>query len=173
VLVTGAAGGVGRFAVQLAHRGGAEVTAIVGSPARAAGLRELGADRVVVEPELPPGRYDLILESAGGGSLTRLLPLIEAEGTLAMFGNTSNGTATLDPRPLFLRGVRIVGSSLSHSMARKPPARDLAYLAGLVAAGELDPQIAMVLPWTDAAAAIGKLLGRTIAGKAILTLKGG
>jgi len=48
VLVTGASGGVGRFAVQLAHRGGAHVTGIVGSEARAAGLRELGADAVVV-----------------------------------------------------------------------------------------------------------------------------
>ena len=48
VLVTGAAGGVGRFAVQLARLGGAEVTAIVGSPPRAAGLVELGAHRVVV-----------------------------------------------------------------------------------------------------------------------------
>ncbi len=48
VLVTGASGGVGRFAIQLAHLGGAEVTALVGSSStRAAGLRELGADEVV------------------------------------------------------------------------------------------------------------------------------
>src|SRR3954465_6493325 len=79
VLVTGAAGGVGRFAVELAKRGGAHVTAVARNPERARGLRELGADEVVhdVTPDGP--RFDLVVEGVGGARLTapirRLAPL--------------------------------------------------------------------------------------------------
>src|SRR6266545_537333 len=61
VAITGAAGGVGRFAVQLAHRGGAHVTGIVGRPQRAEGLAELGADDVVMGLEAQGEPFDLIL----------------------------------------------------------------------------------------------------------------
>ena len=55
MLVTGASGGVGRFAVQLAHIGGAHVTAVSASPERARGLTDLGADEAIHEltPEGP------------------------------------------------------------------------------------------------------------------------
>ena len=73
VLVTGASGGVGRFAIQLAHLGGADVTALVSSnSARLAGLRKLGADDVVSDVAQLRGRFDLILESFGGDTLGRL-----------------------------------------------------------------------------------------------------
>src|SRR3954447_11735831 len=63
VLITGAAGGVGTLAVQLAARSGARVTAVVGRPERAAGLKELGALEVVEGIEKAQGRFGLILES--------------------------------------------------------------------------------------------------------------
>ena len=67
ILITGASGGVGRFAIQLANLGGAEVTALVGSDSsRAAGLRQLGADEVVTDLAQLSGRYDLILEDVAG-----------------------------------------------------------------------------------------------------------
>ena len=69
VLITGAAGGVGHLAVQLAARSGARVTAVVGRPERAVGMRELGAAEVVVGIDSAQGRFGLILESAGGASL--------------------------------------------------------------------------------------------------------
>ena len=69
MLVTGAAGGVGRLAVQLANLAGAEVTAVVGRPERRTGLVQLGAADVVVGIEAATGRYDLILESVGGNSM--------------------------------------------------------------------------------------------------------
>ena len=66
VLVTGASGGVGRFAIQLARLGGAEVTALVsGTSARTAGLRELGAAAVVSDIGQLRGRFDLILNWSG------------------------------------------------------------------------------------------------------------
>src|SRR5579863_7310282 len=77
VLITGAAGGVGHLAVQLAARSGARVTAVVGRPERAAGMRELGATEVVVGIDQARGRFELVLESAGGASLAAALHLVE------------------------------------------------------------------------------------------------
>jgi len=66
VLITGAAGGVGTLAIQIAAQSGAHVTAVVGRPERAAGLKELGATEVVDGIGAAQGRFALILESAGG-----------------------------------------------------------------------------------------------------------
>ena len=102
VLITGASGGVGRFAIQLAHRGGAEVTALVSEgSARSAGLRELGADDVVADIAQLRGRFDLILESVGGATLGRLVTIVDPDGTLVMFGNSSNEPTTFDVRDVF------------------------------------------------------------------------
>lgn len=71
VLVTGAASGVGRSAVELAARAGARVTALVASPQRAAGLRELGAETVAATvSDVPAERgFDITLEAVGGEPL--------------------------------------------------------------------------------------------------------
>ena len=89
VLITGAAGGVGTLAVQIAARSGAEVTAVVGRPERAAVLKDLGAHAVVVGIENAPGRYALILESGGGASLSEAVKRIEPNGTVVVYGNSS------------------------------------------------------------------------------------
>ena len=73
VLITGAAGGVGHLAVQLAACSGAQVTAVVGSPERGDGMRQLGAAEIAVGIEAAQGRFALILESAGGASLRSAL----------------------------------------------------------------------------------------------------
>ncbi len=71
-LITGAAGGVGQFAVQLAALSGAEVTGVVGRAERATGLRERGAAAVITNIQEANGLFDLILESVGGASLAPL-----------------------------------------------------------------------------------------------------
>jgi NADPH:quinone reductase-like Zn-dependent oxidoreductase len=173
VLVTGASGGVGRFAVQMARRGGAHVTGIVGSPERAAGLRELGADAVLVGHEAVEARYDLVLESAGGESLAHLLSHVDPDGTLVMFGNSSRQPTTFDVRDVYLGGhIRLQGFTLMHRFPGDPPARDLGYLASLVASGELDPQIAGEMPWAEMARGLEQLRARTVPGKLVLTLAG-
>src|SRR6266481_7326311 len=87
VLITGAAGGVGHMAVQIAARSGARVTAIVGSPERGRHLR--GADEIVEGIEEVPGAFALILESAGGASLAAAIAHIEVKGTIVIYGNSS------------------------------------------------------------------------------------
>jgi NADPH:quinone reductase len=173
VLITGAGGGVGRFAIQLARRGGAHITAIAGSEERARGLRELGADAVVIGHEAVRGRYDLVLESAGGESLAHLMTCVDPDGTLVMFGNSSNQPTTFNVRDVYLGGyVRLQGFTLFHGFPADPPARDLAYLLGLVAEGSLDPMVAGELPWERMPEAIARLRQRSVPGKLVLALSG-
>jgi len=126
VLVTGASGGVGRFAIQLARLGGAEVTALVsGSSARAAGLHELGADEVVSDIAQLRGRFDL--KSVGGDTLGRLVTMVDPQGTLVMFGNSSNELTTFNVRDIYLDAlIRLQGFALF--FGGDPFGRDLAYL---------------------------------------------
>ena len=170
VLVTGASGGVGRFAIQLAHLGGAEVTALVSSSsAWAAGLRELGADDVVSDSAQLRGRFDLILESVGGDSLGRLVTMVDPQGTLVMFGNSSNEPTTFDVRDVCNDAlIRLLGFELF--FGGDPFGRDLAYLAALVAERKLDPQLAGELSWEEMPEALKQLQNRDVAGKVALSL---
>ena len=99
VLITGAAGGVGHLATQLAARSGARVTAVVGSPERGRHLR--GADEIVDGIDKAQGRFALILESAGGPSLAAAIAHIEAKGTIVVFGNSSG-----EPTPISFPRLR-------------------------------------------------------------------
>ena len=172
VLVTGASGGVGRFAIQLAHLGGAEVTAMVSSgSARAAGLRELGADDVVSDVAQLRGRFDLILESVGGATLGRLVTKVDAHGTLVMFGNSSDEPTTFDVRDVYNDAlVRLQGFELF--FGDDPFGRDLGYLASLVADGKLDPQLGRSCRGRRSTEAMDRLQDRDVAGKVALTLGG-
>src|SRR3954467_12778192 len=82
VLVTGASGGVGRFAVQLAKRGGAHVTAVSSSPERAKGLEALGADEIVHEITTEGERFETIVEGVGGASLSAAIRRVAPRGTI-------------------------------------------------------------------------------------------
>ena len=89
VLVTGASGGVGRFAVQLAVLGGATVTAVA-RPERGDALRALGAsDVVAATADAADAAFDLVLESDGGASLTAAFAKVAQGGTIVTFGNSS------------------------------------------------------------------------------------
>lgn len=168
VLVTGASGGVGRFAVQLAALAGAYVVAAVGSPGRAAGLRELGASEVVTDLRDVTAPVFGVLENVGGPLLGQAFSLVEQGGCLQSIGMASGEPSTLDLE----RERRTVGAKrLEVFMVDSPGTGfgpDLAYLAGLLAAGRLDPQIGWRGPWTDVHAAAEALLARRVPGKAVL-----
>jgi NADPH2:quinone reductase len=168
VLVTGASGGVGRFAVQLAHLAGAHVT---GLARRTEGLAELGADEVIstLEPEGPV--FDGIIDAVGGPTLGAAMGRIAPGGTLVNFAATSDEPVAYPTRTLFGRapGARLYGLLIFPELIRhQSGTSDLTRLAALVAAGALDPQIDFVADWTEATGAIDALLGRRVNGKAVL-----
>ena len=171
VLVTGASGGVGRLAVQLASRAGAHVTGVVGSPQRGEGLRELGVEEIVVELDEEGDEFDLILESVGGASLAAALARIAPTGTIVSYGNSSREDTTFDVSGFYGRatGARLYAFLIFDELAREGSgAADLRLLAELVASGALDPQVSMEASWREPAEAMDALLGRRIAGKAVL-----
>lgn len=171
VLVTGASGGVGHFAVQLAAHDGAEVTAVVGRPDRGAGLDELGASRV--EVGMPDGgEFDIILESAGGASLAAALAMVAPQGTIVSFGNSSGEATTFDASKFYPRsGARLCAFVLFPELERLGTAAlDLAHLADLTARGRLDPSVTLEVSWRHADRALDALMDRQVVGKAVLLL---
>jgi NADPH:quinone reductase-like Zn-dependent oxidoreductase len=150
VLITGAAGGVGTIAVQLAARSGARVTAVVGRAERAAGMQELGAHEVIEGIEKAQGRYSLILESAGGASLAHAVKLVEARGTVVVYGNSSGEPTTIAFADF--RGApnsRVQSFSYFYSEAEDRFAPDLALMVSMIADGSRNPQIVMERSWLD------------------------
>jgi NADPH:quinone reductase-like Zn-dependent oxidoreductase len=170
VLVTGASGGVGRLAVQLASLAGAEVTAVVGRPERRAGLVALGADNVVVGIDTAIGRFDLILESVGGQSMRTASELLAPEGVLVSYGRSSGEDAAIDPYWFGSHsGGRIDGLLVFTEVARgRLGTPQLERLLALLASGRLDAQVSRTGTWRDPMPLVQALLDRVVDGKAVL-----
>ena len=169
VLVTGAAGGVGRFAVQLAAHDGADVTAVVGRPERGAGLERLGAARVSVG--MPSDdEFDLILESVGGSSLAAALAMVAPHGAIISFGCSSGEDTTFHASRFYPRsGAQLCAFVLFPELERTGSgALDLAHLAALAASGRLETSVALETSWRHAGRAIDALMSRQVMGKAVL-----
>lgn len=170
VLVTGASGGVGRFAVQLAALAGAQVTAVSRSAERAAGLAELGAAEIVHDLD-GDGRFDLVVEGVGGATLGAAVGRVAPGGLVVSFASSDTGPVDFGSRTLFagapraaVRGLYVF-DELAHTRSGNA---DLRRLAELVAAGRLDCQIALEASWREPAAALAALMDRRVAGKAVL-----
>ncbi|MGW3966556.1 zinc-binding dehydrogenase [Amycolatopsis sp. NPDC005003] len=165
VLVTGASGGVGHFAVQLAALAGARVTALAGSPDRAAGLRELGAGTVLTDLAGTEDRYDLILDAVGGPLLARAWRSLAAGGTIHLVGGTSGQDTTFPAGNLFGFGEP---RTIATYGDLTPPSGELADLLSLVAAGKLAAPIGLRGGWKDVDDAIQALFARKVHGKVVL-----
>jgi NADPH:quinone reductase len=171
VLVTGASGGVGCFAVQLAKLAGAHVTGVSASAERERGLRELGADRVIAELEPEGEEFDAIVEGVGGASLAAAIQRVASFGAIVSFASSDATPVQFPTRAFFGRapGARLHGLYLFAQLRHeRSGTRDLGRLLELVAAGRLDCSIGHEASWRDAPAAIEALLERRIAGKAVL-----
>ncbi|MBP2702254.1 zinc-binding dehydrogenase [Microbispora sp. RL4-1S] len=166
LLITGASGGVGHFAVQLARRAGAYVIASVGAPGRAEGLRELGADEVVVGLDgVRP--VDAVLELVGGPHLVRCWELLRPGGGLQSIGWASGEPAVLSPGWSFSLGP---ARSL-HSFGNvSTPGPDLELLVGMLVAGTLSTRVAWRGSWERIGEAADALLGRRLSGKIVMDI---
>ncbi|MCG2622465.1 NAD(P)-dependent alcohol dehydrogenase [Arthrobacter sp. I2-34] len=174
VLILGAGGGVGTFAVQLAKAFGATVTGVC-SAAKADLVRSIGADHVIdyAREDFADGarRYDLILDIAGNNPLTRLRRALAPGGTLVIAGGEGGGRV--------FGGIdRQLRASLLSPFTRQKlrtfvsaeRQEDLRDLRGLIEAGQLTPVIDRTYPLVEAADAIRRLRAGQARGKLVVTV---
>src|SRR5918993_1159834 len=173
VLITGASGGAGQFALQLGRMSGARVVALVRRPEHEGLAREAGAHQVAVDDNGATaeeyGPYHLILESVGGDVLGNVLPTLAPEGTCVSFGVSGGAEVTFDARELYLTGgAKLYGFILFHEVIARPAPAGLARLVKLVDEGLLKPSIEIEAPWTDVGEVASRLIDRGYTGKAVL-----
>ncbi|MGW2154955.1 zinc-binding dehydrogenase [Nonomuraea sp. NPDC001699] len=164
VLVTGASGAVGRLAVQLAGLAGAHVVASVSTPDRARALA-LGTDVEVVTGLDGVTPVDVVIEVVGGPTLVAAWGLLAPGGNLQSIGWASGQPAVFPPGSTFSLGP---ARSMNSFGDVDSPGPDLAFLLGLVAAGDLSVEIGRRLPWERLEEAAAAQLDRTVTGKVVL-----
>jgi NADPH:quinone reductase len=169
VLVTGASGGVGRFAVQLAALAGAHVVAHVGSAPRGAGLRELGAAEVITDLEGVAPVHGVV-ENVGGPLLAAAVALLAEGGVALSVGQASGQPSTIDFEAERRRGGHRAIEVFTVDSGYAGFGNDIEELLGLVAAGRLDPQIGWRGSWDRAVEAAEALRARKVAGKAVVEI---
>jgi NADPH:quinone reductase len=168
VLVTGATGGIGQYAVQLAALAGANVTALVRDVEKSRDrLRSLGAATVV---DAVGGQFDTVVDAVGGTTFTAAIEHIAPRGLVINVATdrtdkiVSFRAARYDRAP----GATIYSFNLFDELPRMDAARDLARLVTLLAQQKLVAPVALEADWQDVGHAIDALLKRTISGKAVL-----
>jgi NADPH:quinone reductase len=153
VLVTGATGGVGHIAVQLAEHSGAHVT----GTRRSTDLSTL------------QGPFDLILESVGGESLTSSLKNVARDGIVVLFGNSSGQESSVSFANFAGHAHATLYAFFVYESGEPPTfGADLALLASEIGAGRLQPQLGLEASWRDPLGALNALRERRIEGKAVL-----
>jgi NADPH:quinone reductase-like Zn-dependent oxidoreductase len=164
VLVTGATGGVGDFAMQLAKLAGARVAAHIRRPEQEAFVRQAGADYVP---------FALVVESVGGKVLADALTLLDEHSVVVSFGTSSGNEVTFNAQKFYNTGmVTLYGMILFDELKTVEAATlGLTRLAGLIAQGRLSPRISIEADWDQVADVARQLLNRTYPGKAVLHLK--
>jgi NADPH:quinone reductase-like Zn-dependent oxidoreductase len=177
VLIVGASGGVGTFAVQIAKAAGAEVTGVC-STTKIDLVRSAGADHVIdysrEDFASGPQRYDLILDIGGNSSLSRLRRALTATGTLVIVGGENGGRWIGG----FDRQLRAVALSpfVRQRLTMKTPKEhyaDLERLAELIEAGELTPIVDRTYPLHQAGDAMRHLEAGQARGKLAITVTAG
>ncbi|HET7477880.1 MAG TPA: zinc-binding dehydrogenase [Rubrobacteraceae bacterium] len=177
VLVTGASGGAGLFALQLARLAGARVVALVRREEHVRLVRDAGAHEVAVGEDGAAAReygpYDLVLESVGGAVLGNALSMLATGGTCVSFGVSGGAECTFDVRSLFWTGgAKLYGFIIFHEVLAHPASEGLARLVRLIEEGNLMPRIEVEEDWAEIGAVADRLMQRGFTGKAVLRVGG-
>src|SRR5437879_2552609 len=169
VLVIGASGGVGTFAVQIAKAYGATVTGVC-STSKVEMVRSIGADQVIdyTKDEIA-GRYDVIIDTAGNTSLARLRNLLKPDGTLVIVGGEGGGDWFGIGRQLTAMLSRSKGQKL-RSFICKENHEDLLVLKELIEASKLTPFVGKTFPLSAVADAIRYLEMGRAQGKVVVNI---
>ena len=163
VLITGASGGVGSAAVQLAKRRGAHVTAST-SPAKMDTLKTLGADAVMDRNDaIPKDTFDIVLDLVGGPRWPELLEALVPRGRYVTSGAIAGPIVELDLRTLYLKDLTLIGST------RQDP-RVFTNLVSYIEAGEIHPVVAETYPLQDLRAAQEAFLEKSHMGKIVIAV---
>jgi NADPH2:quinone reductase len=171
VLVTGAAGGVGQFTLQLALQAKATVTGQAASEERAAAVRATGAEALVHPGDGSPvdGEFDVVLDGIGGPMLGPLLDATAANGRVVVYGNSADAESTFRVETFYGKGVTIYGFRVFTSVPPAQAVKDMATLADQVASGALSVKVQATAPLADALPLIADLYARKVTGKVVLT----
>jgi NADPH:quinone reductase-like Zn-dependent oxidoreductase len=166
IMITGASGGVGRLAVQLAARDGAEVIAVASSEHHPH-LLGLGAASVVARPSETDGSVHAVIDMVGGDFLTESYRCLEDPGgTLVSVGHASAKPEVFEVGDMQGRARTIRGFQLFADVTGL--AADLGLLVRLMSEAEIDPGITWRKSWTEYGEAVDALLSRQLHGKAVL-----
>jgi len=158
VLITGASGGVGSAAIQLAKRRGAHITAVT-SAAKAADLKALGADETLDRAEaFPEQSFDVVLDLVGGARWSDLIDALVDRGRYVTSGAIAGPIVELDLRTLYLRDLTLLGSTYQ-------PDSVFSDLVGYIEAGEIRPVVAETYPLKDLRKAQEAFLAKSFVGK--------
>ena len=165
VLVTGASGGVGSAAVQLAKRRGAHVIAVAGA-SKADAVRALGADEVVertADLAAAVGRdaVDAVIDLVGGGGWPSLLEVVRRGGRVATAGAIGGPLVELDLRTRYLKDLSVFGCTFQDDVVFEN-------LVSYIECGEIRPMVAKTFPLRDIARAQAEFLSKSFIGKLVL-----
>lgn len=175
VLVLGASGGVGSFAVQLAKAAGATVAA-VGSAAKADLMRDLGADTVIAyettDVTTEDATYDAIIDIGGRLPVYRLRRILAPEGTLVIVGGEGGGTVTGGiGRQLRAAALNpFIRQTLAFFVSQPSP-ENIARLRERLVAGDFRSAVTRTYPLAEAPAAVADIAAGRIAGKAAVIVR--
>jgi NADPH:quinone reductase-like Zn-dependent oxidoreductase len=174
VLIIGAGGGVGSFAVQLAKAFGAEVTGVC-SPGKVELVRSLGADAVIdyTKSDIAGSGvlYDVILDTAGNRPLSVLRRALAPKGTLVIVGGEGGGKLTGGfERSLGAPFASLFSGQKFKGLVAKETYLDLEALTSLIEAGSVKPALDKVFPLVEAPAAIRYLHEGRSRGKVVVTI---
>jgi len=174
VLVTGASGGVGDFAVQLARQSGAYVVGLVNQARYTDSVLKIGAHHVVASEDAAAaaqfGPYDVITDALGGKALSIVFTQLAQNGICVTYSSGLTGTDVAFSSRSVPAGARLYFLLVFQELLREPASVGLGRLARLVAEGKLHPTVEVEASWEEIAGIAQRLIDRDYSGKAVLMI---